>query len=136
MATIRITNLRLRTIIGANDWERDLPQNIIINITIDFDATQSSKSDNLDDTIDYKIISKEIIKQVEASSFFLLEALADMIMKIVLKHPLVQKASVCIDKPGALRFSDSVSVELTEDVVPSTLLQKQVPSSKEGGHLF
>ena len=38
MATIHITNLRLRAIIGANDWERDTLQEVIINITIDFDA--------------------------------------------------------------------------------------------------
>ena len=36
MAVIRISNLRLRAIIGANDWERDHKQDLIINVLSDF----------------------------------------------------------------------------------------------------
>ncbi|MCA9405423.1 MAG: dihydroneopterin aldolase, partial [Candidatus Omnitrophica bacterium] len=57
MAKIRITDLRLRTVIGANDWERDIEQDVIINIKMDFDASPSIQSDNLKDTIDYKTIT-------------------------------------------------------------------------------
>jgi len=113
MATIRITNLKLRTIIGINDWERDHQQDIIINVIIEFDASKSSQTDNIDDTIDYKTITKQIIKEVEASKFYLLEKLCKMILDIITTHPLVKEANVRIDKPGALRFTDSVSVELT-----------------------
>jgi len=113
MATIRITNLRLRCIIGAFDWEREHKQDIIINIEIDFDASTSSKSDDLNDTVDYKTITKKIISMVEKSTFFLLEKLADNVLDIVCDHPLTEHAQVCIDKPGALRFADSVSVEVS-----------------------
>ena len=113
MATIRITNLRLRTIIGIYEWERKHKQDIVINVTIEFDATKASKSDNIDDTIDYKAITKNIIKEVEASEFFLLERLTDMVLQITMKHPQVVKATVRIDKPVALRFADSVSMELS-----------------------
>ncbi len=115
MATLRITDLRLRTIIGVNDWERDIKQDIIINITICYNATKSTKSDDLSDTLDYKSITKEIIKEVENSSFFLLEKLAKMTLDIVMNHPLTEKAIVRIDKPSALRFADSVSIELHSD---------------------
>ena len=114
MATVRITNLRLRTIIGANDWERELKQDVVINISLAYDAAKASKSDNLKDTIDYNAITKKIIKMVEASNFLLLEKLADIILQIVLDDPRVKEATVRVDKPLALRFADSVSVELTK----------------------
>jgi len=112
MAIISITNLKLRTIIGINDWEREKKQDIIINITIEFDAARSIQSDNIKDTIDYKKLTKRIIKDVEASQLFLLERLCQMVLDIVMEEKGVQGATVQIDKPGALRFCDSVSVEL------------------------
>ena len=113
MATIRITNLKLRAIIGANDWERETKQDVVINVAIDFDAAKAGKSDSIKDTVDYKTITKRIIKEVEASSFFLLEKLAQVILNIVMENPKVKEASVRVDKPFALRFADSVSVEVS-----------------------
>ena len=114
MATIRITNLKLRTIIGTNDWERECRQDVVVNVKIDFDAAKASQSDAIEDAIDYKTITKRIIKGVEDSSFFLLEKLAKVILDIVMKNPLVKETTVRVDKPFALRFADSVSVELNE----------------------
>ena len=114
MATIRITNLKLRAVIGTNDWERDCKQDVIINIKIDFDGSKASQSDDLKDTIDYKALTKQIIQEVESSQFFLLEKLAKSILTIVMNNPLVEEAQVRVDKPLALRFADSVSVELKD----------------------
>ncbi|VAX35151.1 Dihydroneopterin aldolase [hydrothermal vent metagenome] len=114
MAKIYITDLRLRTIIGVNDWERDAKQDIVINVTIDFDMSKAAQSDDLQDTVDYNDITKKIIKEVEASKFFLLEKLAGVILNIVLEYPLVEESTVRIDKPNALPFADSVSVELSK----------------------
>ena len=114
MATIKIKNLKLRTIIGINSWERDNKQDVIINVALDFDATRAAKSDKLTDTIDYKTITKQIIKEVETSRFFLLEKLTEKVLNIVLANKKVKAATVEIDKPQALRFSDSVSVTLSK----------------------
>jgi len=114
MAIIRITNLKLRTIIGINDWEREKKQDIIINIAIQTDARRSSASDDINDTIDYKAMTKRIIGEVEASEFFLLEKLCRHVLDIVLEEKLAQEATVTIDKPGALRYCESVSLELTQ----------------------
>lgn len=114
-ATIRITNLRLRCIIGSNDDERDQKQDVIINLEIEFDASKVIESDRLDDTVNYKKISKAIIALVESSSFFMLERLAKAIADTVMIDPRIQKTAVRIDKPGALRFADSVSVELVAE---------------------
>ena len=112
MAKIRITNLRLRTIIGTHDWEREVQQDVVINIILDYDASKAITSDDLRQTVDYKALTKQIIKEVEASQFFLLEKLCGRILAIVKAHPAVSGAVVRVDKPQALRFADSVSVEL------------------------
>ena len=114
MAKIRITDLRLRAIIGTNDWEREEKQDVVLNITIDYDALKAARTDDLADTIDYKEVTKKIIERVEASEFFLLEKLADMILGIVMANPGAREVSVRVDKPQALRFADSVSVELSK----------------------
>jgi D-erythro-7,8-dihydroneopterin triphosphate epimerase len=113
MTTVRITNLRLRAIIGANDWERHTKQDVIINVTFKYDSAKAQQSDNLKDTVDYKTITKNIIQTVEASQYQLIEKLAKVVLTIVLKNKLVKEATVRIDKPQALRFTDSVSVELS-----------------------
>jgi len=114
MATIRITNLKLRTIIGIHDWEREHKQDIIINIKMEFDASKSIESDSIEDTVDYKVITKRVIKEVEASNFQLLEKLTQCILSIVMENLQVQEVHVRVDKPFALRFADSVSIELSE----------------------
>ena len=111
MAIIRITDLSLRAIIGIFDWERARKQKVVINIEIIFNASRAAKSDLVKDTIDYKTITKNIIKHVEASQYFLLEKLADQILKIVMEDQRIKSAKVRVDKPGALRFARSVSVE-------------------------
>ena len=114
MAIIRITNLKVRGIIGINDWERITKQAVIINIALEFDAGRAAKTDNINDTIDYKTLTKKVIKTVEESHFNLLEALTHVLLDLVMENPRVNAAAVRVDKPKALRFADSVSVELSK----------------------
>ena len=68
MATIRITDLTLKAIIGIFDWERKKKQTVVINIEIEFNAAKAIKSDEVKDTVDYKVITKEIIRSLPGSS--------------------------------------------------------------------
>lgn len=113
MATIRITDLSLRTIIGINNWEREKKQDVIINIALDFDAQKAIQSDDIKDTVNYKEMKQRIVSFVEQSSFNLVEKLADEVLNIVMTDPKVQSAVIRIDKPAALRFAKSVSIELS-----------------------
>ena len=112
MAKIQITELALRTIIGTNEWERKAKQDIVINVTLEYNSTKSCRTDHLQDAIDYKRLTKRIIREVEHSRFFLLEALAGFVLKIIMEEKRIKRAAVRIDKPQALRFAKSVSVEL------------------------
>ncbi|MBD3288049.1 dihydroneopterin aldolase [candidate division KSB1 bacterium] len=110
---VRIKNLRLRTIIGIFDWERENKQDVVLNIEYEFDGTKAANSDDIEDTVDYKTLTKRIISEVEASQFYLLEKLANHVLEIIMDNEKVQRAFVEIDKPQALRFADSVSIGIS-----------------------
>jgi len=113
MDRILIRDLALRCIIGIFPEERREKQDIVINVEISADLRKAGRSDNLNDTVDYKAIKKAILKLVENSSFKLIEALAESIADIALADDKVQQVVVAIDKPGALRFAKSSAVEIT-----------------------
>jgi D-erythro-7,8-dihydroneopterin triphosphate epimerase len=113
MATITIKNLRLRTIIGIYEHERKNRQDIILNITIDFDDTEAARTDDVADTVDYKTIKKQIIALVEKSSYNLIEKLVAEVASLIMQDEKVESTTVEIDKPHALRFADSVSIKKT-----------------------
>ena len=112
MATIHINDLRLHTIIGTNPQERDTPQEIIINLSFNFDAKKAAESDDLSDTIDYFALEKQVADFVKKAHFYLLEALADQILNIILKNHDVLSAKIRIDKPHALEFAKTIGVEM------------------------
>jgi D-erythro-7,8-dihydroneopterin triphosphate epimerase len=112
---IRVKDLKLRAIIGFKEWERDKKQDITINLEIDTDDISATSSDDVAEAIDYKVITKRIIKEVEATDFKLLEALAGFILDMVMEDARITRATVEIDKPYALRFANSASVELTRE---------------------
>ena len=110
---INIENLRLRTIIGIYDWEKENKQDVIINISLEFDGSVAGSSDNIEDTVDYKRITKKIINYVENGKFNLIEKLVTDIGNIIMEDKRVLVSTVTVDKPGALRFTDSVSITNT-----------------------
>jgi D-erythro-7,8-dihydroneopterin triphosphate epimerase len=110
--TIRIKKLRLRAIIGINPEERLNKQDLMLNVTLVTDLQKAIETDAEATALNYRSITKKIIHYVENSEFYLLEKLADSILQIVLQDPLVLNATVEVDKLHALRFSESVSVEI------------------------
>ena len=112
-ATIRIKNLRLRTYIGFNDDEIKNKQDVVINAVIKYDAHQAAQSDEVENAINYKTVTKSIIRLVENNRYYLLEKLTSDILAIAAEHPWVSWAEVEVDKPHALRFADSVSLSIS-----------------------
>ena len=114
MGTIKIKDLLLRAHVGFSEHEKGKLQDVLINVTIHYDSTTSEKSDKPEDALNYKTITKEIIKNVEEKQFNLIEAQARMVLDIIMKYDQVKFAQVEIDKPKALRFAESVSFSLSE----------------------
>ena len=106
---IHIKNLRLRTYIGFNDEEQIKKQDVVINIDIEYDAIHAMTTDRVEDAFNYKVLTKKIISLIESSRYNLLEKMAADIMHMIQAEEPITAASIEIDKPHALRFSDSVS---------------------------
>ena len=110
---IRIKDLRLRTYVGFNREEQEKRQDVVINITIDYDALRAARSDHPDDALNYRTITKQVIELVENNRFLLLEKLVHDVLGLALSHKAARRVEVEVDKPHALRFSVSVSLTMT-----------------------
>ena len=112
MDKIIITDLLARGIIGINESERTNPQDILINITMETDTHEAGLSDDINDCINYRTVSKKALALAEKAQRLTVEALANDIAKMVLEFEGVQRVCVRVEKPGAVRFSRSVGVEI------------------------
>lgn len=110
--TILITDLLVRGIIGVNEWEREQPQDILVNVAMRADTRAAAQADDVDRSVNYRTVAKSIIRHVEDSRRLTLEALADDIARLCLAVEMVQEVSVRVEKPGAVRFARSVGVEI------------------------
>ena len=112
MDKVIIKNLLARGIIGVNDWERKRPQDILINIIIVTDTRRAGETDNINDCVNYSTMSKKMLAHAESANRLTVEALANDLAKICLQDKGVQKVIVRVEKPGAVRFAESVGVEI------------------------
>ena len=112
MDKVIIKNLLARGIIGVNDWERKRAQNILINITLFTDTRRAAESDNLEDFVNYSTMSKKLLAHAETVNRLTVEALANDLARLCLDEKGVQKVIVRVEKPGAVRFAESVVVEI------------------------
>ena len=112
---IHIRDLGARCIIGIYPEERTKKQEVIFNITLHADLAKPGQSDAIEDTVDYKTIKENILSMAEASTYNLIERLAAHAAEICLANPMIARAEVTVDKPGALRFARSVAVTVVRD---------------------
>ena len=113
MTIIRVKDLSLSTLIGFKPHEKKHKQDVIIQIELEVDTSAAEHNDDYQskDFYDYRSMTKSIIKLVEESRYDLLEALTSRVLEEIMSNPLVKKARVEIEKPHALRYSRTVSVE-------------------------
>ena len=109
---IEIKDLRLRTLIGVTEDERRDRQEVLINLALEMDTRAAGLSDNIDDTLNYRTLTKRLVALVEGGQFNLVEKLAEELAAVCLAEPRAQRVRVTVEKPGALRFARSVGVTI------------------------
>jgi FolB domain-containing protein len=119
MDKISIKNILARGIIGVNGWEREKSQDILINIDLFTADRPPNTPDDIAETVDYSKVAKKIMNHAENSKRFTIEALAEDIANLCLEDPRVLKTTVRVEKPGAVRFSQSVGVEIERSRKPA-----------------
>ncbi len=118
--TIFISGLEVETIIGVYDWEREKPRPLFIDLEIGCDISSSSYSDDITDTIDYDLLSKEISSFAATANYQLIETFAEAVAQIVLSQNGCEWVKLKINKPGAVKNATSVGISIFRKPTSST----------------
>jgi len=110
MDKIFLNDLKVDTIIGIYDWERETLQTLGFDLEIDWDIRKSAKSDDITDTLDYGAIAQTIVSFVEASNYQLIETLAEDLCTILLKQYPIPKLKLTLSKPVALHGQNMAKI--------------------------
>lgn len=112
MDTLFINGLEINTIIGVYEWERQLPQILIADITVGTNFSRAIMHDNIRETIDYAELVHTIRDSVLNEKFTLLESLAEFIAKIILDDFSAEYTCIRLTKPGILKNVKEVGIQI------------------------
>ncbi|MBS0433019.1 MAG: dihydroneopterin aldolase [Proteobacteria bacterium] len=118
MDIVFIEGLQIETVIGIYDWERRVRQPVTLDLELAFDNTRPAASERIEDTLDYKRVSKRLIAFVESSQFQLVETLAERCAQLLREEFGVAWVRLKLSKPGAVRGAKAVGVCLERGEKP------------------
>jgi len=110
MDIVFIRDLRIETVIGVYDWEREIRQIVSLDLEMGTDIRPAAVSDHIQDTLDYKAVAKRLIQFIGDSEFQLVETLAQRSADIILNEFNVPWLRLRLSKPGAVTGSQDVGV--------------------------
>lgn len=110
MDKIFLNDLKIDTIIGIYDWERETKQTLTFDLEMDWDIRQAAQSDDINDTLDYGEIANTIVEFVEASSYQLIETLAEDLCKLLLNKFTMPCIKLTLSKPVALHGQNTARI--------------------------
>ncbi|MBT8108440.1 MAG: dihydroneopterin aldolase [Gammaproteobacteria bacterium] len=118
MDRIFLQELKIDTIIGIWDWERQIRQTVVIDLEMSADIAAAAATDQVEDTLNYKLVAKRLQQFVGESSFQLVETLAERIAGVVRDEFGVAWVKVTLHKPGAIRGSKDVGIIIERGETP------------------
>ncbi len=110
MDIVFIRDLRIDTVIGIYDWEREIRQTVAFDLEMGADIRRAAATDAIDEALDYKAVSKRLVEFVRASEFQLVETLAERCAAIVLQEFKVPWVRLTLNKVGAVSAARDVGV--------------------------
>lgn len=110
MDIVFLKDLRIETVIGVFDWEREVKQTVVLDVEMSADVAKAAVSDYIDDALDYKAVAKRLLEFVEQSEFQLVETLAERCARIVREEFGVAWVRLTLNKIGAVSNARDVGV--------------------------
>ncbi len=110
MDIIYLKALKIDTIVGIFEWERQIKQIVVLDLEMATDIQKAASTDSIEDTLDYKAVAKRLIDFVSHSEFQLVETLAERITEIVLTEFSVPWVRLQLNKSGAIRGAQEVGI--------------------------
>jgi len=118
MDIIFLHDLRIEAVIGIWDWERKMPQTVSIDLDMAADIRAAAATDDVDDTLNYKLVAKRLQEFVGESGFRLVETLAESIAALIIDEFGVPWVRVRVNKPGAIRGARDAGVIIERGARP------------------
>jgi dihydroneopterin aldolase len=112
MDIVFLHGLKVDAVIGIWDWERQFRQTLIIDLDMGTDIGAAARSDAIEDTIDYKSVTKRVMHLAETSGCLLVERLAQMIADTLFAEFGILWVKVRINKKSAVRQVRDVGVQI------------------------
>lgn len=113
MDAIIIEGLKVETVIGCFDWERQIIQRLMLDLVIQTDLEQASNSDALADTLNYAEIceiSTQVIQQAQPE---LIEHAAKLVLNALFTtFTAIESIKITIRKPAIIAQANSVGIRL------------------------
>ena len=110
--TIFLRALEVRTVLGVEDWEREEPQTVLVDVEFLCDAARAAVTDDVRDAFNYRTVAKEALAFGAQARYHLVETLADRMAAHLMERCGLPWLRLRVSKPGAIRFSREVGVEI------------------------
>lgn len=119
MDIVFLRGLRIETVIGIYDWEKEIKQPVILDLEMSTDVARAAKTDRIDDALDYKAVSKRLKQFVGESRFELVETLAERCAEILRVEFGIAWLRLTLNKTGAVTDAGDVGVIIERGQRPS-----------------
>lgn len=110
MDIVYLHGIKVETVIGVWDWERQIKQTLLVDIDVGTDSSRAGQTDALADTINYQQVAETVVEIARENSFALVERLAEEIANRLLGELNLQHVKIRINKQGAVRGVRDVGV--------------------------
>ena len=77
--TVSIRDLRVSTVIGVYDWEREIEQALTFSVDMAADVAKAASRDDLRDALDYSAVAQAVKSVVIEGKFQLIETAAERV---------------------------------------------------------
>lgn len=112
MDTMYVSRLPLFSLIGVYSYEKEIPQPLYLDLAITISLSDAAESDDLDNTLDYGALCRDIQAAAAREHCNLIEKRLTDLLKIVLWDDRVAEVMGRLYKPGAVPGTE-ISVERT-----------------------
>lgn len=110
---ILIKDLSVSGILGINPEERVNEQEILVNAVLWADTRAAAHSDDIEDAVNYRTVTKALIEHIRRGEPMLVERLVQELVDICFAvEPRIVKVEMRVEKPGALRHTRSVGISI------------------------
>lgn len=110
-----IRGLRVETVIGVWEWERQVTQTLLVDVDLYRDTRACGAGDDLDAALDYSKAAQLITEHIQSAQARLIERVANEVATLLLETFDLEKVAVTVHKPGALSAASDTFVRIVRE---------------------